>query len=112
MNETMPEKSHLYENIYEVIRRIPPGKVASYGQIAKIVGSCSARMVGYALAALKSNVAVDDVPWQRVINSQGRVSVHGDGYGNAIQVELLRQEGVTFDSQGRVDWNIAGWKGS
>lgn len=99
----------LYERIYAVIRTIPPGKVASYGQIAQIVGGCSARMVGYALAALKENITGEEVPWQRVINAQGRVSVHGDGVGNAIQEELLRQEGVEFDAQGRVDWVVVGW---
>lgn len=99
----------LYQQIYDVVRSIPPGKVASYGQIAEIVGRCSARMVGYALAALKTNGSLSDVPWQRVINAQGRISVHGDGLGNAIQEQLLRQEGVEFDAHGCVNWDVVGW---
>ncbi len=104
--------SQLYDRIYAVIRTIPPGKVASYGQIAHIVGGCSARIVGYALAALKENITAEEVPWQRVINAQGRVSVHGDGFGNAIQEDLLRQEGIEFDADGRVDWDVVGWNRS
>jgi methylated-DNA-protein-cysteine methyltransferase-like protein len=105
----MAEEAPLYQQIYDVVRSIPPGKVASYGQIAKIVGRCSARMVGYALAALKTSDALKDVPWHRVINARGRISVHGDGLGNAIQEQLLRQEGVEFDAQGCVDWEVVGW---
>ena len=71
----------LYPKIYALVRQIPSGKVASYGQISKIVGGCSGRMVGYAMSALKSTRELDDVPWQRVINSQGKCSTFGDGIG-------------------------------
>lgn len=98
----------LYEQIYEVVRQIPYGKVASYGQIARIVGTCTARMVGYAMSALNEKKAV---PWQRVINSQGKVSQHGDGYGTTLQRQLLMDEGVVFDQQGKVDFNQYGWNG-
>jgi methylated-DNA-protein-cysteine methyltransferase-like protein len=92
----------LYPKIYALVRQIPSGKVASYGQISKIVGGCSARMVGYAMSALKSTKEMEDVPWQRVINSQGKCSAFGDGIGDSIQRRLLEEEGVEFDDQGRV----------
>lgn len=106
----MPESDSrsvpLYERIYAMVRQIPDGKVATYGQIAKMVGGCSARMVGYALAALPEG---SGVPWQRVINYQGKVSPHGFGYGSAMQRLLLEEEGVVFDPQERVDLARYGW---
>jgi len=99
----------LYERIYAVARRIPAGQVSTYGQIAAIVGGdCTARQVGYAMAALRS----DDrsVPWQRVINSRGEISLR-PGEGGARQRGLLEAEGVEFDVQGRTDFNRYGWEG-
>jgi methylated-DNA-protein-cysteine methyltransferase-like protein len=98
----------LYEQIYLVIKQIPPGKVATYGQIAEIVGGCTARMVGYALSALSPNSAI---PWQRVINRLGKISPRGDGLSSIQQRQLLEAEGVRFDEQGRVDFNEFGWLG-
>jgi len=103
-------KEALYEQIYAMVRRIPPGKVTTYGRIAELVGGCTARMVGYAMAALKRSTA-PDVPWQRVINAQGKISVHGDGIGNALQRTLLEEEGVVFNEKGVVDFSIFGWTG-
>ena len=100
----------LYDRIYAMVRLIPPGKVTTYGRIAELVGGCTARMVGYAMAALKRGTA-PDVPWQRVINAQGKISIHGDGFGNAMQLELLKQEGVIFGENGRVDFSVYGWPG-
>ena len=100
----------LYDRIYAMVRLIPPGKVTTYGRIAELVGGCTARMVGYAMAALKRGTA-PDVPWQRVINAQGKISIHGDGFGNAMQLELLKQEGVIFGENGRVDFSTYGWPG-
>ena len=100
----------LYQRIYDMVRRIPPGKVTTYGRIAELVGGCTARMVGYAMAALKRGTA-PDVPWQRVINAQGKVSVHGDGFGNAIQRMKLEEEGVEFDANDRIDFTHFGWPG-
>ena len=93
-----------------MVRRIPAGKVTTYGRIAELVGGCTARMVGYAMAALKRGTA-PDVPWQRVINAKGKISVHGDGFGNAIQRAILEDEGVEFDANGRVDLSRFGWFG-
>ena len=108
----MPESSMIdaptYDRIYAVVRRIPPGQVATYGQIAAIVGGCTARMVGYAMAALPFGV---DVPWQRVINIQGKISPRGAGDGGLRQRQLLEAEGVEFDESGRVDFAQVGWPG-
>lgn len=97
-----------YEEIYAAVRQIPYGQVATYGQIARLVGGISAQMVGFALAALPRD---NDVPWQRVINARGRISPHGFGYGSAMQEALLREEGVEFRLDGSIDLNRYGWIG-
>ena len=104
----MPVKtpSPLYQQIYRLARQIPPGYVTSYGRIAKLVG-CNARTVGFAMAALPAG---SDVPWQRVINSQGKVSPRTDGEGNILQRDLLEAEGVRFDQRQRIDFSEFGWK--
>ena len=97
-----------YEQVYQAVRRIPPGKVATYGQIAKIVGRCTARMVGYAMAALPRETGV---PWQRVINHKGEISTRSRGDGALRQRRLLQKEGVRFDSKGRVNLRKTRWSG-
>jgi methylated-DNA-protein-cysteine methyltransferase-like protein len=87
----------LFDLIYAAVRQIPYGKVASYGQISNIVGRCSAQMVGFALAGLVNNPTSKPVPWQRVVNSQGKVSPHGAGIGSSMQRALLEDEGIVFD---------------
>ena len=99
----------IYKRIYAIVRQIPSGKVASYGQISHIVPGCNARMVGYALAALRDLDEGETIPWQRVINSQGKISLTREG--KALQRQLLEQEGVKFDEQGLVDFNEFGWLG-
>ena len=90
-------------------RQIPSGIVSTYGQIAGIVGrGCTARQVGYAMAALKGSDK--SVPWQRVINSQGKISLRRD-QGGARQRQLLEAEGVEFDTEGRTDFSRFGWDG-
>jgi methylated-DNA-protein-cysteine methyltransferase-like protein len=96
----------LYEAIYHFIRQVPPGKVVTYGLVARLVGGCSARMVGYAMAALNET---DNVPWQRVINAKGRISPHGFGYGSALQRQLLEEEGITFQQDGSLDLTKYSW---
>lgn len=91
-----------------MVRQIPPGKVATYGQIAKIVDRCTARMVGYAMAALRGRT---DVPWQRVINSKGEISTRSRGDGALRQRKMLEKEGILFDPRGRVNLRKARWKG-
>lgn len=98
----------VYERIYAIARQIPAGKVATYGQVAKIEGHATARMVGYAMAALKAD---SDVPWQRVINARGEISERSGGGGTSRQREHLDAEGVFFNARGRVDFSRAGWEG-
>jgi methylated-DNA-protein-cysteine methyltransferase-like protein len=95
----------LYRRIYTLIQQIPPGHVSSYGRIGQRAG-CTARTVGFALAALPAN---NDVPWQRVVNSQGKISPRADGGSNVLQRDLLEIEGVCFDEKQRIDLNIYGW---
>ena len=98
-----------YERIYAIVRRIPRGRLATYGQIAAIEGRSTPRMVGYALASLDASRA--DVPWQRVINSRGTISERSQGGGMARQRRLLQAEGVVFDRRGRVDFGVYAWGG-
>jgi len=79
----------------------------TYGQIGQLVG-CTARTVGFAMAALRGESCL---PWQRVINSQGKVSPRTDGEGNLLQRDLLESEGVHFDRSGRVDLDLYRWQG-
>lgn len=101
----------LYTRIYNLVRQVPPGKVVTYGQVARMVGGCTARMVGYAMAALSGTSENEDVPWQRVINAQGKISPHGYGYGSALQRQLLEEEGIIFDAGERVDFEVFRWQG-
>jgi methylated-DNA-protein-cysteine methyltransferase-like protein len=94
------------ERIYTVVRQIPAGKVSTYGDIAAIVGNCTARMVGYAMAS-----ANDTVPWHRVINAQGKISPRGDGGGEQLQRARLEDEGIRFDSSGKVNLRLVRWLG-
>ena len=97
----------VYERIYAIICQIPFGRVATYGQIAGMEGHCTTRMVGYALAALNA----EEVPWQRVINSAGRVSERSGGGGTLSQRLRLMEEGVQFSRGGRIDFETYGWSG-
>jgi methylated-DNA-protein-cysteine methyltransferase-like protein len=104
----MPEGD--YERIYAVVRRIPKGRVATYGRVAELAGLPGhARQVGYALAAMSES---STVPWHRVINAQGAVSARGPHSGGAVTQRVrLEQEGVEFDARGRVSLAEFGWKG-
>lgn len=97
----------LFEAIFEVVRSIPEGMVASYGQIAAVVGRCSPLMVGFAMAAVPFD---SDVPWHRVVNYQRMISSRGDGDGEQIQRILLEAEGIHFDEAGRIDSNQVRWE--
>ena len=98
-----------YPRIYAIVDRIPRGRVATYGQIAAIEGSSSARMVGYALAALPGSNR--KIPWQRVLNRTGTVSERSGGGGTSRQRRALEAEGVVFDAAGRIDFDTVGWDG-
>ena len=102
-------KNPFFAQVYEVVRRIPPGKVATYGQIARLLGKPrAARTVGWALHSIPEG---SDVPWQRVINAKGTISLDARGPGGAIQRVLLEAEGIVFDEQGRVDLQAYAWAG-
>lgn len=97
-----------WESFYEVVARIPPGRVATYGQVARVAGlPRHARQVGYALAALPESRT--DVPWQRVINARGEVSPRARSGMHLFQRDLLEQEGVVF-MRGRVDLKRFLWQ--
>jgi methylated-DNA-protein-cysteine methyltransferase related protein len=89
-----------YQQIYAVVRRIPEGRVATYGQVASLAGlKGHARQVGYALHALPDETAV---PWHRVVNASGGISLRAMPGGELVQRALLEREGVRLDSRGRV----------
>ena len=90
-----------------MVRQVPKGQVATYGQIALLVGRCTPRMVGYAMAGLDFD---SDVPWHRVINRLGRISPRA-GDGAELQRHLLYQEGVGFDAAGVVPLQKYRWPG-
>lgn len=103
------------DRVYRVVRAVPRGRVITYGAIAGLIPAPAgvdwlayrrirARWVGYALAACP-----DDLPWQRVVNSQGGVS-RRPGHGPHAQRNLLEAEGVIFDEQGRIDLQVYGWE--
>lgn len=99
--------------VWDLVRQVPPGKVTTYGQIARLLGApegveertylaFGARWVGGAMASCP-----EDVPWQRVINSQGEISLRP---GAERQRQLLEEEGVVFSERGRVDLKRFGWQ--
>ena len=85
-----------YAKIYAVVRKIPRGKVATYGLIAKLSKCSGPRQVGYALHALPDSQR--DVPWQRVVNSQGKISLPVGSEAHEIQRAILEGEGIVFHS--------------
>jgi len=117
MRYTSPPDPHLYNaQVWEIVRQIPEGKVATYGQIAAFIpppghmdpkdyAAWGARWVGGAMAACPP-----EVPWQRVINAQGKISLRPGG-GHLRQKQLLEDEGVRFDERERVDLRKYTWSG-
>lgn len=117
---------HVYNEIYKIVRRIPKGRVLTYGIISHMIGGrMSAQGVGWALKALGSSkrkpqtskkspkqkqLDMESVPWQRVVNSQGGTSTHKIGtIPPGLQQELLEAEGVAFDNEGKIDLNKYLW---
>lgn len=92
--------------VYRLVRRIPPGRVISYGEVAALLGAPrAARGVGRALGSLPEPT---DVPWWRVVNRNGEVSIRH--FGRLTQRALLEAEGVRFGRGGRIDWQRFGWR--
>ena len=100
-------KISFFDEVYRIVSMIPPGRVATYGQIASCLGNPrGARTVGWALSSLPGGM---DVPWHRVINSQGRISGPPNGLRASEQRAMLEEEGVVFSDDGRVDLGSYGW---
>ena len=94
-----------FRRVYALTRRIPRGRVTTYGALARALGvPRGARTVGWALGACP-----DDVPWHRVVNAQGGISFRPSP-GFRLQRALLRAEGVRFNRRGRIDLMKYGWK--
>lgn len=111
-----PNAEAFYAKVWDIARRIPHGKVASYGQIAKMLPppagveietyvAFGPLWVGGAMSACP-----DDVPWHRVINSKGEISER-DGAGARRQRLMLHEEGVVFNPRGRIDLKRYAWNG-
>lgn len=99
-----------FERVYELVRQVPPGRVATYGQVATLLGSPrAARQVGFALSALRHREDLMTVPWHRIINGRGRISVRGDTLRGCEQQRLLEDEGVIFDAGGKTTLATFGW---
>ena len=105
MSSTKSEFLKMNRKIYRIVKTIPEGTVATYGQIGAIAGT-GPRQVGQALKVLSPG---SNCPWHRVINAQGRVSLRTtSGKAHLIQEELLEAEGIVF-SNGKVDLEVYRW---
>ena len=111
-----PDRDFYYALVWEAVQKIPAGKVITYGQVAAMVPipqgispddykAMAPRWVGGAMASCPAGI-----PWQRVINSQGKISLPGES--GRKQQELLEAEGIEFDARGRIDLNRFGWTGT
>jgi methylated-DNA-protein-cysteine methyltransferase-like protein len=104
------ESSGRWRRVYDVVRRIPRGSVATYGQVARLAGlGGNARQVGYALHALPAH---SNVPWHRVINARGEISLPRSSGADVTQRLRLEREGIEFDGRGRIDLRKFGWRPS
>lgn len=110
MNTSNSKSPNFYESVYHVVKKIPKGKVTTYGHIALLLGNPrAARAVGYALNSLKKD-RESEIPWQRVINRQGRISFKGDSFRADLQKKILQSEGVFFDlGDDQLDFDKYGW---
>ncbi len=111
-----PNQDEYFDKVWEIVRQVPPGKVVTYGQIAGFIpppgtmtlhdyDAFGARWVGSAMANCP-----DDVPWQRVINAQGKISLNREK-GREMQRQLLEEEGVVFNDRGKIDLKRFRWEG-
>jgi len=97
-----------WERVWAVVRRVPRGRVATYGQVAALAGlDGQARQVGYALHALPGE---GFAPWHRVVNARGAISLPPGGGADVTQRLRLEREGVRFDARGRIDLERYGWR--
>ncbi|PJZ85020.1 MGMT family protein [Leptospira harrisiae] len=110
MSPPKTKSTNFYDSVYAVVKKIPKGKVTTYGHIALLLGSPrAARAVGYALNALKKEME-QKIPWQRVINAQGKISFRGDTFRASLQKKILQSEGVVFDQNNdTLNFDKYGW---
>lgn len=105
--ERATSRKTFYDRVYEFVRQVPAGQVVTYGQVALELGSpAAARAVGYALHFLPGN---SDVPWWRVVNAGGGISLRGRGEAAEVQRRLLEGEAVEFLHEGRIDLRRYRW---
>lgn len=109
----MSDPIQFFEKVYVIVRLIPKGKVTSYGRIAEMLDAPrGARAVGYAMRGLKhkeGNPTYEGIPWQRVVNAQGRLSI--PNVGKHIQKELLEEEGIMISKDFKIDLKKYLWEG-
>ncbi|MCP4008464.1 MAG: MGMT family protein [Proteobacteria bacterium] len=103
------EIGSVYSRIYRCIKCIPEGKVATYGQIAKLIDASGARQVGYALSSTPADM---NLPWHRVINAKGEISQRSDGKADSEQQTRLLAEGVVPNKHGQIDLLQYRWQPS
>ncbi|MDK9700676.1 MAG: MGMT family protein [bacterium] len=111
MKPNTPNRTHsdFYQRVYDLVRQIPYGHVTNYGHVARLLGSPgAARTVGYALHSLTEGT---DVPWQRVVNRSGKLSLRKLGEAGEIQRRLLEAEGIEFSTDEKIDFERFGWWG-
>ncbi len=97
-----------YRRICEVVRRIPRGRIATYGQVAALAGIPGhSRQVGYALHALSDG---SQVPWQRVVNANGAISPRAEPGYDLVQRAMLEAEGVEFNDEGQLNLDRFRWR--
>jgi len=102
----MSKPGSFFDAVYEAVRQIPRGRVATYGQIAHLLDNpAGSRAVGWALRALPSG---NDVPWQRVVNARGEISLSERHH--ALQQAFLESEGVRFNQSGRISLDRYQWR--
>lgn len=99
-----------YDRIYEIVRQIPLGTVATYGQVAELASLAGkARLVGYAL--YRVDMKTSDIPWQRVVNAKGEISLSPLRFGtDYLQRSLLENEGISFNDVGKIDLRKYLWQ--
>jgi methylated-DNA-protein-cysteine methyltransferase related protein len=105
----MSNSTSKYQQIYAIVRKIPPGKVLTYGQVAELAGLYGkARLVGYALFQVELE---SDIPWQRVVNAKGEISYSiARCGGDYLQKTLLESEGIAFERSDRIDLKKYRWQ--
>ena len=121
MSYQLPDSQSFYRMVWDIVRQIPYGKVTTYGQIAALIlvpngvepevyRRLGPRWVGDAMNAV-SRVDEPTVPWHRVINSKGGISLPPESPSSAVQRGRLRHEGIEFDKKERVNLKTYGWEG-